>query len=80
MAKAATQPLADPAPGQDRGAGPHSFRETESRLDRYLDLLVEWQAKTDLVQRPPRFRPLDPPSRISPALSLAIGEDLGRSR
>ena len=24
-------------------------RETESRLDRYLDLLVEWQAKTNLV-------------------------------
>ena len=24
-------------------------RETEARLDRYLDLLVEWQAKTNLV-------------------------------
>ena len=24
-------------------------RETESRLDRYVDLLVEWQAKTNLV-------------------------------
>jgi 16S rRNA (guanine527-N7)-methyltransferase len=24
-------------------------RETESRLDRYIDLLVEWQAKTNLV-------------------------------
>ena len=24
-------------------------RETEARLDRYLDLLREWQAKTNLV-------------------------------
>jgi 16S rRNA (guanine527-N7)-methyltransferase len=24
-------------------------RETESRLDRYIDLLVEWQAKTNLI-------------------------------
>src|SRR3954471_11305469 len=24
-------------------------RETESRLDRYVDLLVQWQAKTNLV-------------------------------
>src|SRR5688572_18608165 len=24
-------------------------RETEARLDRYVDLLVEWQAKTNLV-------------------------------
>ena len=51
MAKAATQ---DPSPilPADKIAAlaltPVS-RETESRLDRYLDLLVEWQAKTNLV-------------------------------
>src|ERR1700761_3681731 len=28
-------------------------RETEARLDRYVELLVEWQAKTNLIAPPP---------------------------
>ncbi len=51
MAKAAVQ-VPSPILSADKIAAlaltPVS-RETESRLDRYLDLLVEWQAKTNLV-------------------------------
>ena len=50
MAKSPPRPLSDPA--ADKAAAlaltPVS-RETEARLDRYVDLLVEWQAKTNLV-------------------------------
>lgn len=48
----ASKPGASPAPAFDKMEGlkltPVS-RETEARLDRYLDLLREWQAKTNLV-------------------------------
>jgi 16S rRNA (guanine527-N7)-methyltransferase len=41
-----------PVPASDKAAAlaliPVS-RETESRLDRYVDLLLEWQAKTNLI-------------------------------
>ncbi len=51
MAKAATQ-TPSPILAADKTAAlaltPVSS-ETEARLDRYLDLLVEWQAKTNLV-------------------------------
>ena len=51
MAKAAKQ-IASPIPASDKTAAlaltPVS-RETEARLDRYVDLLLEWQAKTNLV-------------------------------
>ena len=51
MAKAATQ-APSPILRADKTAAlaltPVS-RETEARLDRYVDLLVEWQAKTNLV-------------------------------
>jgi 16S rRNA (guanine527-N7)-methyltransferase len=51
MAKMANQSTA-PVPGSDKAAAlaltPVS-RETEARLDRYVDLLREWQAKTNLV-------------------------------
>src|ERR1700738_5507552 len=51
MAKAAKQ-IASPLPASDKTAAlaltPVS-RETEARLDRYVDLLLEWQAKTNLV-------------------------------
>jgi 16S rRNA (guanine527-N7)-methyltransferase len=48
MAKAASASI----PASDKAAAlaltPVS-RETEARLDRYVDLLVEWQAKTNLI-------------------------------
>jgi 16S rRNA (guanine527-N7)-methyltransferase len=51
MAKTAKQ-IASPILPPDRAAAlaltPVS-RETEARLDRYVDLLLEWQAKTNLV-------------------------------
>ena len=51
MAKAANQ-TASPILPADKAAAlaltPVS-RETEARLDRYVDLLREWQAKTNLV-------------------------------
>jgi 16S rRNA (guanine527-N7)-methyltransferase len=51
MAKAANQPTT-PILSADKAAAlvltPVS-RETEARLDRYVDLLREWQAKTNLV-------------------------------
>jgi len=51
MAKAAKR-IASPIPASDKTAAlaltPVS-RETEARLDRYVDLLLEWQAKTNLV-------------------------------
>src|SRR4030081_1328413 len=51
MARAAKQ-TASPISASDRAAAlaltPVS-RETEARLDRYVDLLLEWQAKTNLV-------------------------------
>jgi 16S rRNA (guanine527-N7)-methyltransferase len=51
MAKAAKQ-IASPIAASDKTAAlaltPVS-RETEARLDRYVDLLLEWQAKTNLV-------------------------------
>src|SRR6266550_6550361 len=51
MARAAKQ-TASPILASDKAAAlaltPVS-RETESRLDRYVSLLVEWQAKTNLV-------------------------------
>jgi 16S rRNA (guanine527-N7)-methyltransferase len=51
MAKAAGQ-SAPSIPTEDKAAAlaltPVS-RETEARLDRYVDLLLEWQAKTNLV-------------------------------
>src|SRR3954447_5756768 len=43
-------------------------RETEARLDRYVDLLVEWQAKTNLVA-PPTLQILWP-RHISDSLQL----------
>lgn len=46
------KPATPMVPGPDRAAAlaltPVS-RETERRLDRYVDLLLEWQAKTNLV-------------------------------
>ncbi len=51
MAKAANQ-MRSPVLASDKAAAlaltPVS-RETEARLDRYVDLLLEWQAKTNLV-------------------------------
>jgi 16S rRNA (guanine527-N7)-methyltransferase len=51
LADAAKQ-TASPGPGSDKAAAlaltPVS-RETEGRLDRYVELLREWQAKTNLV-------------------------------
>jgi 16S rRNA (guanine527-N7)-methyltransferase len=51
MSKAATQNLS-PVSAADKAAAqaltPVS-RETETRLDRYVALLVEWQAKTNLI-------------------------------
>src|SRR5580658_969178 len=51
MSKAATQNLS-PVSAADKAAAltltPVS-RETEARLDRYVALLVEWQAKTNLI-------------------------------
>ena len=57
-------------------------RETEARLDRYVDLLLEWQAKTNLVA--PSTLPNLWTRHISDSLQLLtlapIGQDLGRSR
>ena len=51
MAREMAQP-SKPVPAPDKAAAlkltPVS-RETEARLDRYVDLLLEWQAKTNLV-------------------------------
>src|ERR1700744_3677773 len=48
----ATGQTRSPGPGPDKAAAlaltPVS-RETERRLDRYVELLLEWQAKTNLV-------------------------------
>src|SRR2546425_10583518 len=48
----ASQQAKSPILASDRAAAlsltPVS-RETEARLDRYVDLLLEWQAKTNLV-------------------------------
>ena len=48
----ASHPARSPSLGPDKAAAlaltPIS-RETEVRLDRYIDLLLEWQAKTNLV-------------------------------
>jgi 16S rRNA (guanine527-N7)-methyltransferase len=48
----ATEEMSSPIPSSDKAAAlaltPVS-RETETRLDRYVDLLREWQAKTNLV-------------------------------
>jgi 16S rRNA (guanine527-N7)-methyltransferase len=47
-----TKQTASPVPASDKAAAlaltPVS-RETEARLDRYIELLLEWQAKTNLV-------------------------------
>jgi 16S rRNA (guanine527-N7)-methyltransferase len=52
MAIATPTQMSSPTLAADKAEGlkltPVS-RETEARLDRYLDLLVEWQAKTNLV-------------------------------
>jgi 16S rRNA (guanine527-N7)-methyltransferase len=52
MAIATPMQMSSPTLAVDKAEGlkltPVS-RETEARLDRYLDLLVEWQAKTNLV-------------------------------
>jgi 16S rRNA (guanine527-N7)-methyltransferase len=49
---ASTEPSRSPALVADKAAAlaltPVS-RETEARLDRYVDLLLEWQAKTNLI-------------------------------
>jgi 16S rRNA (guanine527-N7)-methyltransferase len=48
MPKAPTSPILPSDKAAALALTPVS-RETESRLDRYVDLLVEWQAKTNLV-------------------------------
>src|SRR3954447_16449220 len=48
MAKAATSPVFPSDKAAALSLTPVS-RETEARLDRYVDLLLEWQAKTNLV-------------------------------
>src|ERR1700704_4058718 len=48
MAKAPTSPILPSDKAAALALTPVS-RETEARLDRYVDLLVEWQAKTNLV-------------------------------
>src|SRR5215204_5139450 len=52
MARTAEQQPKSPVLASDKAAAlaltPVS-RETEARLDRYVDLLLEWQAKTNLV-------------------------------
>jgi len=48
MPKAATSPILPSDKAAALALTPVS-RETEARLDRYVDLLVEWQAKTNLV-------------------------------
>ena len=57
-------------------------RETEARLDAYVDLLVQWQAKTNLVAS--STLPNLWTRHISDSLQLLAlapdGENLGRSR
>ena len=48
MVKAPTSPILPSDKAAALALTPVS-RETEARLDRYVDLLVEWQAKTNLV-------------------------------
>jgi len=48
MPKAPTSPILPSDKAAALALTPVS-RETEARLDRYIDLLVEWQAKTNLV-------------------------------
>src|ERR1700709_588464 len=48
MTKATTSPVLPSDKAAALALTPVS-RETEARLDRYVDLLVEWQAKTNLV-------------------------------
>src|ERR1700704_2704640 len=48
MAKAPTSPILPSDKAAALALTPVS-RETEARLDRYVDLLREWQAKTNLV-------------------------------
>src|ERR1700709_1218136 len=51
MAKAAQQPSSPVLPADKAAALALTSvsRETEARLDRYVDLLLQWQAKTNLV-------------------------------
>jgi 16S rRNA (guanine527-N7)-methyltransferase len=52
MAKAPKQTKRSPVLAADKAAAlavTSVSRETEARLDRYVDLLLEWQAKTNLV-------------------------------
>lgn len=48
MAKAALSPISAPDKAAALALTPVS-RETEQRLDRYVELLVQWQAKTNLI-------------------------------
>src|ERR1700733_3578310 len=48
MPKAPTSPILPSDKAAALALTPVS-RETEARLDRYVDLLVEWQAKTNLI-------------------------------
>ena len=47
--KSNRRPIPPPPTKPRRSALTPVSRETEARLDRYVDLLVEWQAKTNLV-------------------------------
>src|SRR3981189_2357852 len=70
MAKAAKKMRYPPLPADKAAAlvlTPVS-RETEARLDRYVDLLLEWQAKTNLVA--PSTLPNWWPRHISDSLQL----------
>jgi 16S rRNA (guanine527-N7)-methyltransferase len=69
----ASKQITSPTPASDKAAGlkltPVS-RETEARLDRYVDLLREWQAKTNLVA--PSTLPTLWTRHISDSLQLLI--------
>src|SRR5437763_6741254 len=70
MAKPAKQ-MKSPISAADKAAAlaltPVS-RETEARLERYVDLLLEWQAKTNLIA--PSTRPTLWTRHISDSLQL----------
>src|SRR3982074_2373450 len=84
MARAAKQ-TASPISAFDKAAAlaltPVS-RETEARLDRYVDLLLQWQAKTKIVA-PSNLPNLWTPHHCGFTAAVndrAGSQDLGRSR
>ena len=84
MPKVAQQPSSPILPADKAAAltlTPVS-RETEVRLDRYVDLLLQWQAKTNLVAPSTLPKSVDPAYRGFTAAfdARAVSQGLGRSR